>query len=229
MPELREAIFLSIKIGLIATLFNLPLALAGAYFLERIDRKGKSFFEGCINLPLVMPPVTTGYVMLFLLGKKGLLGSFFFRFFGVSIAYTWMAAVLASMIVSYPLVIRSIRISMDMVDKKLEKAAMTLGASPIAVFVRVTLPLTLPGIINGVVLGFARSLGEFGATITFAGNIQNETRTIPLSVYTCLQIPGKEMEAGLLVLVSIGISFLAMFCSSLLNRKIKNGGRDNVS
>lgn len=229
MPELRDAIYLSVKIGLIATALNLPLALAGAYFLERVDRKGKSFFEGCINLPLVMPPVTTGYVLLFLLGKKGLIGSFFFRAFDFSIAYTWMAAVLASMVVSYPLVIRSIRISMEMVDPRLEKAAMTLGASPIAVFLRVTLPLTLPGIVNGVVLGFARSLGEFGATITFAGNIQNETRTIPLSVYTCLQIPGKEREAGLLVLVSIGISFLAMFCSSLLTRKAANGGKQNVS
>ena len=156
--DLTETILLSVKIGLFATFFNLPLALAGAYFLERVEKRWKSLFEGLINLPLVMPPVTTGYVLLFLLGKRGVFGSFFYNIFGFSIAYTGAAAVLASMIVSYPLIIRSIRISMEMVDPRLEQAAMTLGASSAAVFLRVTLPLVLPGIINGIVLGFARSL-----------------------------------------------------------------------
>lgn len=218
MSILWETIFLSLKIGLLATFINLPLALGLAFFLDRMIIRYKSLLEGFINLPLVMPPVTTGYVLLLILGKRGIPGSYFYSLTGFSIAYTWLAAVIASMIVSFPLMIRSIRISMEMVDPRYEKAAMTLGAGRLSVFVRVTLPLVFPGIINGLVLGFARSLGEFGATITFAGNIQGETRTIPLSVYSLLQIPGKENEAGVLVLISIGISFLAMFVSSLFNR-----------
>lgn len=219
LSYLSETVFLSLRIGVLATIINLPLALLTAYFLDRVVSGHKSILEGIINLPLVMPPVTTGYLLLFILGKRGILGSLFYTLTGRSIAYTWVAAVIASMIVSFPLMIRSIRISMEMVDPRLEKAAMTLGAGPVAVFLRVTLPLVLPGIINGLVLGFARSLGEFGATVTFAGNIQGETRTIPLSVYSMLQIPGKEKEAGILVLISIGISFMAMFASSIFSNR----------
>jgi molybdate transport system permease protein len=227
--ELIKTIFLSVKIALLATAINLPLALAGAYLLEKVVKRGKILLEGCINLPLVMPPVTTGYVLLLILGKRGIVGSLFFRTFGFSIAYTGIAAVLASMIVSYPLVIRSIRGSMEMIDPRLGKAATTLGAGSLSVFFRVTLPLILPGMINGIVLGFARSLGEFGATITFAGNIQNETRTIPLAVYTSLQIPGKEKDAGVLVLISIVISFMAMFFSSYLNQTLIKGRKNHGS
>ncbi|MBI9097589.1 MAG: molybdate ABC transporter permease subunit [Spirochaetaceae bacterium] len=220
---LRETVFLSLKIGLLATLFNLPAALAGAYFLDRVLVRNRSIIEGIINLPLVMPPVTTGYLLLILLGKRGLFGSFLYRITGYSIAYSWTAAVLASMVVSFPLLIRSIRTSLDMVDRRFEYAAMTLGAGRFDLFVRVSLPLIIPGIINGLVLGFARSLGEFGATVTFAGNIQGETRTIPLSVYSLLQIPGKENEAGLLVLISIVISFGALFLSSIINGRVHHG------
>jgi molybdate transport system permease protein len=219
LGALSETIYLSLKIGLMATFINLPLALLMAFLMDRMIVRSRNILEGLINLPLVMPPVTTGYLLLFVLGKRGLLGSFFYTLTGSSLAYTWFAAVLASMIVSFPLMIRSIRISMDMVDPRLEKAAMTLGACKVHAFIKVTLPLVLPGILNGLVLGFARSLGEFGATITFAGNIQGETRTIPLAVYSLLQIPGKEREAGILVLISIAISFLAMFTSTLFNRE----------
>ncbi len=217
--DVLETLFLSLKVGFLATLINLPLALGTVYVLVHSRIRGKDALEGIISLPLVMPPVTTGYVLLYILGKKGLIGSVLFNLFGIRIAFTAAAAVIASMTVSFPLVVRSIRQSMEMVDVRLEKAAMTLGADRKSVFLRVTLPLIMPGVINGAVLGFARSMGEFGATMTFAGNIKGETRTIPLSVYSFLQIPGKEKEAALLVMVSIIVSFAAMFLSSRLNGK----------
>lgn len=216
---LSSAVFLSLKIGGMATLINLTPALFIARILARYQFRGKTFLEGVVNLPLVMPPVTTGYLLLFLLGKKGLIGSPLYKVFGLRFAFTGAAAVIACMVVSFPLLVRSIRISLDMVDIRLEKAAMTLGASPRDVFFRVTLPLIFPGLLSGIILGFARSLGEFGATITFAGNIDGVTRTIPLAVYSQLQVPGGDKEAGLLVLVSISISFLAMFASTLISRK----------
>ncbi len=218
--DILSTVLLSLKIGVLATALNLPAALALVYLLNRYEFRGKTVLEGVVNLPLVMPPVTTGYLLLFILGKHGLLGGMLFRAFGLRIAFSAAAAVLASMVVSFPLVTRSIRISMEMVDPRLERAAFTLGAGRIHVFFRITLPLMLPGIVNGMILGFARSLGEFGATMTFAGNIKGSTRTIPLSVYSMLQIPGREREAGLLVLISIGISFAALFLSSMLNTKL---------
>ncbi|MDA3955929.1 molybdate ABC transporter permease subunit [Oceanispirochaeta sp.] len=221
--EILTTLFLSIRIGVIATALNLPLALILVYWMTRHDFRGKNLLDGLINLPLVMPPVTPGYLLLLILGKRGWIGSIFFSLFGLRIAFTTAAAVIASMVVSFPLIVRSIRISMEMVDPRLEKAALTLGADRKAVFFRITLPLVIPGVINGVVLGFARSLGEFGATVTFAGNIQGITRTIPLSVYSLLQVPGRENEAGLLVLFSILISFAAMFASAFLNSKLQKG------
>ncbi len=212
-------VLLSIKIGVIATACNLPVALFLVYVLSRYSFPGKTLMDGFINLPLVMPPVTTGYLLLFILGKHGLIGSVLFSAFGLRLAFTRLAAVLASMVVSFPLITRSIRISMDMVDPRLEQAACTLGANRFETFRRVTLPLVFPGVVNGLILGFARSMGEFGATVTFAGSIAGETRTIPLSVYALLQVPGKERDAAMLVGVSILISFLAMFLSSLLTGK----------
>ncbi len=177
--DVIDTLILSLKVGLLATLFNLPAALGTVYLLVNGRFRGKDILEGLISLPLVMPPVTTGYVLLFLLGKRGLIGSVLFSLFGWRIAFTTAAAVIASMTVSFPLIVRSIRLSMEMVDVRLERAAMTLGADRLSIFLRITLPLILPGIINGAVLGFARSMGEFGATMTFAGNIKGATRTIP--------------------------------------------------
>jgi molybdate transport system permease protein len=211
-------LLLSVRIGLAATAVNLLLAMPLAGFLARNEFRGKAILDGMINLPLVMPPVTTGYLLLLVLGKRGLVGSLLYSWFGMRIAFTTSAAVIASMAVSFPLVVRSVRISMEMADRRLEDVARTLGAGKLAVFIRVTLPLILPGLVNGAVLGFARSLGEFGATMTFAGNILGETRTIPLSVYALLQIPGKEREAGTLVAVSVAVSFAAMFLSSAFGR-----------
>ncbi len=206
---------LSVKISLLATLANLPIAFVISWVLARYEFRGKSLVDGIVNLPLVMPPVTIGYLLLFLLGKQGILGSWLFQFFGLRISFTTAAAVIAAMVVSFPLLARSLRISLEMVDQRLESCAATLGASRWEVLVRVTLPLAVPGLINGLMLGFARSLGEFGATMVFAGNIGGETRTIPLAVYSNLQVPGYEKEAMVLVIVSIVISFSAMSVSKL--------------
>lgn len=222
--EVFTTLILSVRIALLATAFNVPAALLTVY-LTRHEFKGKNLLDGFINLPLVMPPVTTGYLLLYILGRRGFVGSLFETLFGIRIAFTTAAAVIAAMVVSFPLIVRSIRISMDMVDPRFERAALTLGADKKAVFFRITLPLILPGLINGVVLGFARSLGEFGATVTFAGNIEDISRTIPLSVYSLLQVPGKEKEAGVLVLLSVLISFAAMFASSYLNEKLQKRRR----
>jgi len=211
-----QTALLSIKIGLLATLLNLLPGLGFAYLLTRCSFRGKQLVEGIIQLPLVMPPVTTGYLLLLLLGRKGLLGAPLFRFLGISLAFSQAAAVIAAMVVSFPLLVRSIRLSMEMVDPRFEKAGLTLGAGRWEVFRRITLPLIIPGVLNGAVLGFARSMGEFGATMIFAGNIMGKTRTIPLAVYSALQVPGKEREAILLVGLSALISFAALFLSSRL-------------
>lgn len=207
-------LLLSVKIALLATLLNLPAGLLISYALTRCTFRGKALVEGLIQLPLVMPPVTTGYLLLLLLGKEGLLGMPLFRLFGIRIAFSTAAGVIAAMVVSFPLLVRSIRLSMDMVDPRYEAAGSTLGAGKWEVFRRITLPLILPGILNGAVLGFARSMGEFGATMIFAGNIQGKTRTIPLAVYSALQVPGREREAVLLVAFSALVSFAALFISS---------------
>ncbi|WP_028974287.1 molybdate ABC transporter permease subunit [Spirochaeta cellobiosiphila] len=224
VSHVLSALLLSIKVGILSTVFNLPFALAVVYIMARWNFKGKTLLDGFINLPLVMPPVTTGYLLLLILGKKGFIGAILFEIFHIRIAFTSVAAVIASMVVSFPLITRSIRISMDMIDPKLERAALTLGANRWQVFFRITLPLVLPGIVNGMILGFARSLGEFGATMTFAGNIEGKTRTIPLAVYALLQIPGRDSDAAILVLISIGISFCSLFLSSYLNKQLKNRG-----
>ena len=211
---------LSLKVAICSVLFMLPVAIFSAWLLANRSFYGKTIFEGIINLPLVMPPVTTGYILLIVLGKNGIFGSVLFEQFGITIAFTTLAAVISSAVVSFPLVVRSARIGFEYVDSDLEQAAITLGSSPLKTFFTITLPLALPGIISGTILGFARSLGEFGATITFAGNIQGISRTLPLSIYSYLQIPGKENTALLLVVISIAISFLAMIISSIVNKHL---------
>ncbi|MBL4560726.1 MAG: molybdate ABC transporter permease subunit [Labilibaculum sp.] len=215
-----SAIGLSFKIALCCAILILPIAILMGWWLARKTFRGKSLIEGFINLPLVLPPVATGFILLLLLGTKGLIGQFIYEWLGIRIAFTYYAAVIASMIVSFPLAVRAIRLSIEMVDPGFEEAAKTLGASTFQSFIRVTLPLALPGIISGFVLSFARSLGEFGATIIFAGNISGETQTIPLALFNQIQIPGMESSAFRLLLVAVVFSFLAMSVSEYLVKKL---------
>lgn len=214
------AIELSLKVALLVTIIVLPIAIFTGWFLARKHFSGKAFIEGFLHLPLVLPPVTTGYILLVLFGTNGWLGSLFYEWLGVKIAFSFPAAIIAAVVVSFPLVTRSIRLSIELVDKNLEEAARTLGASSLRVFFTVTLPLALPGVISGAILAFARSLGEFGATISFAGNIQGETQTLPLAIFSSMQVPGQEISTLRLVLVSVVLSLLAMIGAEYLNRKV---------
>jgi len=218
-PEELETIKLSLKVAFYSTLINLPLAIGFGYLLAKFKFFGKTVLDGLLCLPLVLPPVTTGYLLLICLGKRSLIGSALYDMFGLRLSFTTTGAIIASIVVSFPLVMRAVKISFEMTDRKLEQAAETLGAPPWEVFRLVTLPVALPGIINGIVLGFARTLGEFGATITFAGNIAGETQTMPLAVYSLMQVPGQESQAFKIVMFSVIISFGAMIASELLNRR----------
>lgn len=216
---IADTVYLSIKVGLLSTIINLPIAIFVAYFITRKEFKGKGILDGIINLPLVMPPVATGYILLIILGKNGVIGSALFSLTGFRIAFTQYAAIISSMVVSFPLITRNLRISLEMIDPKLENVSKSLGASSLKTMIKVVIPLMFPGIISGSIIGFARSLGEFGATITFAGNIEGVTRTLPLSVYTKLQVPGREKDAAILVSISVLISFIAMMSANMLGKK----------
>ena len=220
-PEEMQAIWLSVKVAVYCSLISLPFALLLGYIMARRTFFGKSIIESIIHLPLVMPPVTTGYLLLLVLGANGFLGRWLFNAFGIRLAFTFPAAVIASVVVSFPLIVRSVRTAIEMVDSGLEDASRILGASKLKTFFRVTLPLAVPGVISGAILAFARSLGEFGATITFAGNITGETQTLPLAIYALMQVPGKESATLRLVLISVIISFIAMALSEWYIRKMK--------
>jgi len=212
-------IALSLRVGLLCVLISFPFALLFGWILVRKSFPGKVFLEGFLSLPLVLPPVIVGYLLLLLLGVEGVFGQWLFRWFHVRLAFTSTAAVIASIVVSFPLFVRSVRIAIGLVDTRLEEAARTLGLSPLMVFFKITLPLSKSGVIGGAVLCFARSLGEFGATIAFAGNIQGETRTIPLAVYSYMQVPGREGAAFRLVLISVLVSLAALAVSELSSRR----------
>jgi len=216
-----EVLVLSVKVAVGSMTLALPPALLFGLLLARRNFPGKSLLDGLLCLPLVLPPVTTGYLLLLCLGRRSWIGTFLESCFGMRLSFTMLGAIIASMVVSFPLVLRAVRIAFEMIDPRLEAAAGTLGAPPWQVYLRVTLPLALPGIINGALLGFARSMGEFGATITFAGNIAGETRTVPLAVYSLMQVPGEENAAFKLVLISVIISFAAMAGSEWLNRRAR--------
>ncbi len=216
-----QAIALSVKVAVYCSLISLPIALWVGYKMARHNFYGKSVVEGIIHLPLVMPPVTTGYLLLLLMGSKSLIGRWLFSVFGIKLAFTFPAAVIASVFVSFPLIVRSIRTAMEMVDTGLEEASRILGAGKIKTFFKITVPLALPGVVSGTILAFARSLGEFGATITFAGNIEGETQTLPLAIFSYMQVPGKEGATLRLVIVSIIISFIAMTASEWYIKKMK--------
>ncbi|KMJ45280.1 molybdate ABC transporter permease [Xenorhabdus khoisanae] len=213
-----QAILLSLKISGIAVLFSLPFGIFMAWMLARCQFFGKSLLDSIIHLPLVLPPVVVGYVLLISMGRRGVIGEFLYDWFGVSFAFNWTGAALASAVVAFPLMVRAIRLSLESIDRRLEQAARTLGASPLKVFFTITLPLSLPGIIVGAVLAFARSLGEFGATITFVSNIPGETRTIPLAMYTLIETPGAETAAARLCVVAIVLALVSLMLSEWLTR-----------
>lgn len=198
------------------------MGLLAAWVLARCDFYGKSLLNGVIHLPLVLPPVVVGYLLLVLFGKQGALGRWLWETFEVSIAFSWKGAAVAAGIMAFPLMVRSIRLSLELVDTGLEDAARTLGASPKWVFITVTLPLILPGLLTGTILAFARSLGEFGATITFVSNIPGETQTLPLALYSLTQAPNGDVGALRLVVISVVIGLAALIASEALSRRINN-------
>jgi len=213
------AIRLSLRIAIVATAVALPFGIAVAWLLARKDFWGKALLDGVVHLPLVLPPVVTGYLLLIWFGRKGPVGAFLYDHFGVVFAFRWTGAALASAVMGFPLLVRPIRLALETIDRRLEDAAATLGANPALVFVTVTLPLALPGIIAGVLLCFARALGEFGATITFVSNIPGETQTISAAIYTFLQIPDGDAAAGRLVVVAIIMSLAALIAAEWLGRR----------
>lgn len=216
-----QALALSLKISTVSVAASLPLGIAVAWLLARKQFPGKSILDGVIHLPLVLPPVVIGYILLVVMGRRGVIGQWLYDTFGVSFSFSWKGAALASAVVAFPLLVRAIRLSLDLVDKRFEDAARTLGASPLRVFYSVTLPLIAPGILSGLVLAFARSLGEFGATITFVSNIPGETQTIPLAMFSFLETPGAEDSVARLCILSIVIALLALFASEWLSRRTK--------
>jgi molybdate transport system permease protein len=220
-PEQISAIELSLRVGLAATICSLPFAVLVAYALARWNFPGKMLFDAFVHLPLVLPPVVTGLVLLLTFGRKAPVGAFLADHFGIVFAFRWTGAALASAVMGFPLMVRAIRLSLEAVDPRLERAASSLGAPPPAVFLLVTLPLAAPGLIAGAVLGFAKALGEFGATITFVSNIPGETRTIPAAIYTLTQPPGGDMGALTLSVIAAGLAIGALVASELLARRMR--------
>lgn len=218
-PDEWTAVTLSIQIAILATCLALPLAVFAGYALARWSFPGKTLINALLHLPLVLPPVVTGYILLRLFGKHGPVGSFLYDTFGITLAFRWTGAALASGIMGFPLMLRAIRLSFEAIDKRLEGAAATLGASPLWTFGLVSLPLALPGILAGSILCFAKALGEFGATITFVSNIPGETQTIASAIYTYTQVPGGDAGAMRLTAIAIVIAFIALAISEILNER----------
>jgi molybdate transport system permease protein len=218
-PADWTAVELTIRISVVATLCALPFGIGLGWLLARRNFWGKSVLDGLVHLPLVLPPVVTGYLLLISFGRRAPIGAFLYDHFGVVFSFRWTGAAVACGVMGFPLMVRPIRLALEAIDRKLEDAASTLGANRILVFLTVTLPLALPGIIAGVVLCFARALGEFGATITFVSNIPGETQTISAAIYTLTQIPGGDAAAGRLVLISLVLAFAALFASGWLSRR----------
>jgi molybdate transport system permease protein len=218
-PDEWIAVQLSLRIALVATIAALPFGVAMAWLLARKDFWGKSLLDGIVHLPLVLPPVVTGYLLLISFGRKGPVGAFLADQFGIVLSFRWTGAALACGVMAFPLLVRAIRLSFEAIDRRLEDAASTLGASRFWVFSTVTLPLALPGVIAGMVLCFAKALGEFGATITFVSNIPGETQTISAAIYTFTQIPGGDAAAFRLVVVAIVIALAALVASEWFARR----------
>ncbi len=225
-PDDWEVIRLSLKVAGVAVGTTLPIAFALAYLLARGRFPGRVLLDAVVHLPLVLPPVVTGWLLLLAFGRTGPAGAWLERWFGVTLMFRWTGAVLAAAVMALPLMVRAMRLSIEAVDRQLEGAARSLGASRWRAFRTITLPLSLPGILAGLVLGFARSLGEFGATISFVSNIPGQTRTLPIAIYTALQVPGEEASVVRLAVVSVMLSLGALVASEILVRR--QSGRAHV-
>ena len=219
-PDEWRAVALSLRVSVWATVLSLPLGIVTAYALARGRFWGRQLLNGLVHLPLILPPVVTGYLLLLAFGRKGPIGAFLDQTFGVVLAFQWTGAVLAAAVMAFPLMVRAIRLSIEAVDPRLEQAAGTLGASPFWVFATVTVPLILPGIVAGSILAFAKAMGEFGATITFVANIPGQTQTLPSAIYGFLQVPGGDSAALRLVLIAIGFAMVALVASEYVARAV---------
>ena len=215
-----SALELSLRVGIASVVCSLPFGLAAAWLLARCRFPGKTLVDGIIHLPLVLPPVVVGYGLLVLFGRRGVVGPWLFDALGITLAFDWKGAALASAVMAFPLLVRAIRLSLEAVDRRLEAAALTLGASRTRVFLTVTLPLTAPGLLAGAILAFARSMGEFGATISFVSNLPGLTQTLPLAFFSLIQQPGGEAAALRLTVISIALSLVALLASELLARRL---------
>ena len=224
-PVEWEILQLSLKVAFWSVLCSLPIAIAVAMLLARSNFPGKSLFDAIVHLPLVLPPVVIGYFLLLLLGRRGPLGAVLEEYFGIVVAFRWTGAAIAAGIMGFPLMVRAIRLSIEAIDGGLEAAARTLGATRWRVYATVTLPLALPGILTGALLSFARSLGEFGATITFVSNIPGETRTLPLAIYTLTQVPGGDAAALRLSVIAILLSVIALMLSEYFVQRAQRRGK----
>ena len=227
-PEELTALLLSLKVATVAVAASLPFGVAVALLLARARLPGLWLVNALVHLPLILPPVVTGYMLLLSFGRKGPVGGLLYDLFGFTFAFRWTGAALAAAVMGFPLMVRAIRLAIEAVDPKLEEAAATLGASRLAVFATVTLPLILPGVIAGGILAFAKAMGEFGATITFVSNIPGQTQTLPSAIYAFLQVPGGEGSAARLALVSVVVAMGAVLASELIARRVaaRIGGRD---
>lgn len=219
-PAEWQAVSLSLRVAFWATVLSLPIGIFTAYALARWSFVGKQVLNGIVHLPLVLPPVVTGYLLLLTFGRRGPVGELLEQTFGIIVAFRWTGAVLAAAIMAFPLMVRAIRLSIEAVDPKLEEAASTLGASRVWVFMTVTLPLILPGILAGSILAFAKAMGEFGATITFVSNIPGQTQTLPSAIYAFLQVPGGETSALRLVIIAVVIAMGALLLSEVVSKRI---------
>jgi molybdate transport system permease protein len=215
------ALLLSLRISAIAVVCALPVAIAAAYVLARGRFPGRALLDVFVHLPLVLPPVVMGYLLLVTLGTRAPIGGWLYDTFGIRFVFSWTGAALAAAIVTFPFQVRAIRLALEAIDTGIETAAETLGAGPIDRFATITLPLALPGLVAGAITAFAASLGEFGAIITFVSNIPGETRTLPLAIYTAIQTPGGEAAAARLVILSIGLALAGLFLSEIATRRIR--------
>jgi molybdate transport system permease protein len=219
-PQEWTAVRLSLRVAFWATLVSVPFGVALAFLLARGRFWGHAVLNGIVHLPLILPPVVTGYVLLLLFGRRGPIGAFLEEYFGIVFAFRWTGAALACGVMGFPLLVRAVRLSIEAVDRRLEDAAGTLGANPVWIFLTVTLPLILPGIVAGMILSFAKAMGEFGATITFVSNIPGETQTLPSAIYTFTQVPGGDAGALRLTVISVVLSMVALILSEMLARRI---------